>query len=163
MQTPFQIDKTFTTRLFPQQIVDIINEKLNSRIQLPLMSFAAYLGKVNGNSFIFYETNAKWGTRGPTISGTILSIQPTTIQIKISPNYLRVFIALPVAVIVVFAGISLTDVTMNGITRTAVLSDRIITVLLGIVIPGFLFYIDCILSVKQAEYAIKEALTLREC
>lgn len=91
MRLPFQLIKTFTTSLSQDEVFAFVQERLNRKNKFLFFSSNECVGSNDNSFFKFYKNfNGRYGRSNPKISGTIISANPTTIEIKISPHYFRV-------------------------------------------------------------------------
>jgi hypothetical protein len=163
MKLPFQIRKTFTTALSEDDIIKFVRERLNRRHRLLFLSSPEYVGSIDGKSFKIYRNfDARYGRSNPKVHGTIMSSNPTTIEIKVSPHYLRILFFSIFPIVFVPAAILSDQMTINGVLREPELSDRIFCALFGGGGPTIWCYFDSIRPIKETEDWITEKLGLKE-
>lgn len=163
MRLPFQIVKTFTTIHSREEVISFVRERLNRKSKVFFISSSDYVGSIKGKEFKLYKNfNARSGRANPKIKGTIVSENPTTIEIRISPHYLRVlfFMIFPCAFIP--AAILSEQITINGVLREPELFERIEFGLFGGGGPMIWCYFDSIRPIKETELWITEKLKLEE-
>jgi hypothetical protein len=118
MQLPFQLIKTFTTSLSSDEVLAFVKERLNRKHKFPFLSSNEYIGSIDDSSFNLYKAfNSKYGRSNPKVSGTIISDNPTTIEIKISPHYFRVLFFLTFPLVFIPGAIFSDQMTINGVLR----------------------------------------------
>ena len=163
MNLPFQLRKTFTTTHSQEVIIEFIQERLSRKSKVLFITWSEYIGSITGKSFNFYKNfNVRRGPSNPKISGTITAINPTTIDIKISPHYFRVLLFLICPIVFVPVAILNSQMTINGVLRAPYIYERIVLGLIGSGIPIIWCYFDSIRPIKKAELWLKEALGLKE-
>ncbi len=163
MKLPFQTVKTFTTTLSKDEVIGFVRERLNRQSKILFISSNDYVGSIDGRSFKLYKNfNGRYGRSNPKISGTITTTDPVTIDIKISPHYIRLLFFSIFPIVFVPAAIFSDQMTINGVLREPEMSERLFFALFGGGGPMIWCYLDSIRPIKETELWIKEKLKLTE-
>ena len=162
MGLPFQTVKTFTTHLSKDEVIGFIRERLSRKSRFLFITTSDYVGSIEGRTFNFYKNfNARYGRSNPKIKGTISTENHTTVEIKISPHYLRVLFFLIFPCVFIPTAILSDQMTINGVLREPELIERISFGLIGGGGPIIWCYFDSIRPIKKAEVWITEKLKLK--
>jgi hypothetical protein len=162
MSPPFQVSKTFTTSLKRDEVINFVRERLNKQSKVLFISSKDYVGSINGRNFNLYKNfNSRYGGSNPKIKGTITTENPTTIDIKIAPHYLRIAFFMIFPIVFIPAAILSDQMTINGVLKEPEISERILFGLFGGG-PMIWCYFDSIRPIKETELWIKQKLGLIE-
>ena len=163
MKLPFQIHKTFTTTLSQEEVMYFVRELLNRRSKFLFISSKDYTGSIDGSSFNVNKIyNSRSGPAYPKVKGTIININPTTIEIKITPNYSRIFF-FSIFPIIFLTGVFIADkMTINNVLREPEFFERVLFGLFAGVGPMIWCYFDNIRPIKHTESWIIKKLGLEE-
>ena len=160
MLLPFQIIKTYTTPLTVEQITGFVQDRLEQRTGL--FSSSSYSGSVQETSFCLRKRSFNRSPFYPEIEGAIEFVQPTTVSIKITPNYFAICMCLILSIVLISTAFTSRTMTINGVQKIPDLFDRLGIAIFGTGLPMAVCYILCIRPVKQTRDWIIWKLSLGE-
>lgn len=163
MRLPFQIVKTFTTSYSKDEVIGFVRERLNRKSKVLFISTSDYVGSIEGRTFQLYKNfNSRSGPAYSKIKGIVLIENPTTIEIRITPHYLRILFFMIFPCVFIPGAILSNQMTINGVLREPELIERVGFGLFGGVVPMIMCYFDSIRPIKKTEQWITEKLKLKE-
>ena len=163
MKLPFEIEKSYTTYLTTEEVMNFIRGRLKKRKDGLFGGSLMYFGSLQENSFRFYKVfNARTGPGNPTIRGTITEGSRTTIAIRITPHYFRILFFMLFPCVFIPEAILMDSMSVNGVLRVPDSSERIWVALFGGVGPLIWCYFDSIRPIHITEKWLKSKLKLEE-
>jgi hypothetical protein len=128
------------------------------KTKLFFFSFQEYYGSVDTQKFTFQSGGFKFLV--PTMDGDIIAENPITIKLRLVVPLLTVclYSIFPISMLVPVWSVE--EMTINGVTRVAALSETMGFSLFAIGLPGIIFYANVIWPLKRIESRLIEVLGL---
>jgi hypothetical protein len=162
MTLPFTLTKDYTSTLTYNQLLALLSRLQPSRKQWQLYEVDNYSVDLVPKGFVLRYAEPRHNLPAmPKIVGEITQEHPTTIQLKIAPNYLLVAFLLLFPLVFVPAALFSDDWTINGVHRAPMLTERLSMLLTGGIFPLLMCYVGAIIPVKKAEDWIVKKLALQ--
>jgi hypothetical protein len=160
---PVSLVKTFTTRLSKEEVISFVRERINSRTKFLFLSMKDYKGSISGNTFELQKAySSQHSPSFPKIQGKVISGNPTTVELEISPPYFRILFFLIFPTLFVPAFVFSDEITINGVLRTPSIIERISFAGVMGIGPLVWCFFDCIWPIWKAEKWLKQELSLEE-
>ncbi|QNA46136.1 hypothetical protein [Lacibacter sediminis] len=163
MQSPFTIDKYYSTDLSKSQVFEEMNN-LDTEQQFGGLRTDKFIAQTSESGFIVIRNT--YGLDGftleqyPTLEGYYISEKPLTINIVVKPRYFTILFFSIFVFTFIPASIFIDKMTINGIFRSPTIPERFLFAGVGGVIPGLWCYFGYIRPIKKAENWIVEKLRL---
>lgn len=164
MKLPLTIYGTYTSELTNSEILEYI-ENIGTRKKFKGIEVDKFYSEIAANSFILngqsYGLDFITKTY-PIIYCRIEKEKPTTLELKIVPNYSNIGFLLLFTVLFISFVIFMTEIEIGGLLKKPDLSERLLFAIPGI-ITGLYCYYNFIKPIKQIEKWIVETLKLEKC
>lgn len=150
--------RTFTSPLSVSEAQRAISSLVVQKNTLFFFFNDTRRGSVHTQEFIFRRRG--FAIFEPAIQGYVMAENPTTIELRLIMPLLKICFYSLFPLIILPVIFYPDEMTINGITRVPLLSERIEFSIIAIGGPALIFFFNVILPLKRLEYRLIKALRL---
>lgn len=163
MRAIFKVDRYYTTHLSKSQITEVLHD-LTSKKGFGGLRIDRFISTILENGFVIQRITSGVDLftleKYPTVKGIYFSDEPTIIKILIRPNYLMIAFFSLFVLIFIPTPLFIDEMTINGVTRSPGIFERILFTAAGGVLPGLWGYFGYIRPIRKANEWIVKKLAL---
>ena len=163
MHSRFRHTGNYATHLTQDEVLSRIEQMLTRKSKILLFCTKQYAGAVKDNQFTLSRHKGDpWGLFTSQLKGKVQSQNGTIVSTRTTmPLVLIAFYAvLTLMTLWVLAGAD--QLTVNGVTRAAEITDKIIIALMTSIVPACVIFFVAILPAKKIEGTLIRNLELTE-
>lgn len=161
MILPFARTNVYTTALAHDQLLALVSRLQPTQGPPQFYQVDNYAARLVRGGFVLRHADPRHNLPAmPKITGELVHAHPTTVRLRIAPNYFILAFLLLFPVVFVPPALFSDNWTINGVHRAPVLTERLEILLIGGGLPLVMGYVCAIAPVKRAEEWLVQKLAL---
>jgi len=161
MGIPFN-RQAYRTTLSPDEAIAGISKLLNEESKVWFIPVRTCYGSVNGSEFKIMAQKSTFPFFVSQIKGTISEGRQTTVDLRTTFPLFYLITFLPFVGIIPWAAFQPGQISINGVSREATLSDRILIMLLFLGVPIFILYCASVWPLRRLRKKVISELKLQK-